>query len=45
MGPFQCPGMGPSNVFTWSYVFENFAKVGYGYHNQLRIIEVCQAVN
>ena len=44
-GRFQCPGMVPTNVFTWSYVFEKFAKVEYGNHIQLRIIEVRQAVN
>ena len=45
MGPFQHPGMGSRNVFTWSYIFQKFAKVGYDNHNQVRIIEVRQAVN
>jgi len=45
MGPVQSPGGSPSNVFILSFVFEKFAKVRYFTHNQLSIIEVCQADN
>jgi len=36
-GPFQGPEWGPSNVFTFSYVFEDFSKIRYFDHDRLII--------
>ena len=33
-GPFQIPGRGPGNVFTWSNIFVKFVKVKYFNHSR-----------
>jgi hypothetical protein len=37
---FQGPERGPSNVFTWSYIFVKFAKVKYCNHNQFSLLSL-----
>jgi hypothetical protein len=39
-GPFQGPGRGPSNVFTWSYIFVKFAKLKCFNHNRFSLLSL-----
>jgi hypothetical protein len=38
--PFQGPGRGPSNVFTWSYIFVTFEKAKYCNHNRFSLLSL-----